>query len=89
MIYLGSRYEDADITYVLDGRIGSTRATAFRAPVQAETEVRYWYWRQEDRIDILATQYYGEPDLWWRIMDANPEILDPLSIPIGTKIRIP
>lgn len=89
MIYLGSRYEDADIAYVLDGRVGTTRATAFRSPVEVETDVRYWFWREEDRIDVIATRYYGEPDLWWRIADANPEILDPLNIPIGTKIRIP
>ena len=89
MIYLGSRYEDADITYVLDGRLGSTRATAFRSPVTQEKEVQYWFWRQEDRIDIVATRFYGDPEQWWRIMDANPEIFDPLTIPIGTKIRIP
>lgn len=89
MIYLGSRYEDADIQYVLDKRLGSTRATVFRASVEPEEGGQYWWWRQEDRIDTLAAQYYDSPNQWWRIMDANPELLDPLNISVGTKIRIP
>lgn len=90
MIYLGSRYEDADIQYVLDGRMQSTRATAFRTnPAEEITTNRYWWWREDDRIDSLATRYYGSPEQWWRIMDANPEFIDPQSIPVGTKIRIP
>ncbi len=28
-----------------------------------------------ERLDELAKHYYNEPRLWWRIVDANPEIL--------------
>jgi phage tail protein X len=29
-----------------------------------------------DRLDSLAYAYYGSATLWWRIADANPEIMD-------------
>lgn len=28
-----------------------------------------------DRLDALAARYYGDPRLYWRILDANPELL--------------
>lgn len=28
----------------------------------------------EDRLDLLAYQYYGDARLWWHILDANPQI---------------
>jgi len=33
-----------------------------------------------DRLDRLATTYYGSPTRWWRICDANPEFLSPLEL---------
>ena len=46
-----------------------------------------------DRLDLLAIHYYNDPRLWWRILDANPELLcgadlaDPARI--GSVILIP
>lgn len=28
-----------------------------------------------DRLDHLAQHYYGDDRLWWRIIDANPQLL--------------
>lgn len=28
-----------------------------------------------DRLDLLARHYYNQDRLWWRIVDANPDIL--------------
>lgn len=43
-----------------------------------------------DRLDNLSAQYYGDPTLWWQIANANPE-LDPdwTNIEPGTVIRVP
>jgi hypothetical protein len=27
-----------------------------------------------DRPDLLAGHYYNDPRMWWRIVDANPEV---------------
>jgi nucleoid-associated protein YgaU len=29
-----------------------------------------------DRLDLLAQEYYGDARAWWRILDANPQLLD-------------
>ena len=43
-----------------------------------------------DRLDLLANQFYGDPNLWWVISSANGEIpKDSLNIPLGTQLRIP
>ena len=33
-----------------------------------------------DRLDLLALNYYGDASRWWRIADANPEILCGLDL---------
>ena len=41
------------------------------------------------RLDILSYRYYGTPDLWWVISQANNLGGDTMVVPAGTKIRIP
>ena len=33
-------------------------------------------WPPDDRIDLVADRYLGDPQAWWRICDANAA-LDP------------
>ena len=40
-----------------------------------------------DRCDLLATQFYGTPDLWWFVALSNN--LSTNNIPVGTQLRIP
>ena len=40
-----------------------------------------------DRLDNLAFQFYGDPNLWWYIAKAND--LTAINIPAGTSLRIP
>lgn len=41
------------------------------------------------RLDLLANDFYGVPDLWWVLASVN-NILDPLvSVPVGTAFRVP
>jgi hypothetical protein len=42
-----------------------------------------------ERIDSIAYQYYTDSTLWWRIADANPEIMFWDDVPVGTIIRVP
>jgi len=43
----------------------------------------------EHRLDLISTQFYGVPDLWWILATVN-NIIDPLvSVPAGTNIRVP
>lgn len=43
----------------------------------------------EFRLDLISTQFYGVPDLWWVIASVN-NISDPLvGVASGTRIRVP
>lgn len=41
-----------------------------------------------ERLDILASTYYGDEELWWIIALAN-RIHDPFSLTVGSRLRIP
>lgn len=70
---------------------GSVRRTVFRKPPIRMGTVNWfqYQWIEGDRIDAVAARTIGDPLLWWWIMDANPEIVDPMSIAPGTLIRVP
>ena len=89
MIFLDSRYVDGTIYKSYDSRTGSYQLTVIRNwPTFALTFFLY-DWVETDRLDDLALQFLGSSNLWWQIMDLNPEILDPFTIAPGTQIRIP
>jgi len=45
--------------------------------------------KDNGRLDLLANQYYGTPELWWAIALVN-NIFDPTyGVETGTVIRIP
>lgn len=49
--------------------------------------------KQGDRLDLLSLHFYNDTRRWWRILDANPEIICGadlmLSKYIGETILIP
>ena len=45
--------------------------------------------KQGDRLDNLAAGYYGDPELFWRIADANEAVSpDELTERAGRELRI-
>lgn len=89
MISNNSRYVNSTLvtTTNLDGQsaivITPSEAVAFTFTYS------YYVVTGADRIDVIANAYYGDPTLWWRIADANPEIMKWDQVPSGTVIRIP
>lgn len=73
MFARGSRYEQTR-PYVTDGETPGFRGVRPRpiapTPGVLEHTLRAW-----DRLDLLALYYYNDPKRWWRIVDANPDIL--------------
>ncbi|MCU0604874.1 MAG: peptidoglycan-binding protein LysM [Desulfobacterales bacterium] len=57
-------------------------------PVQAKVE--YYIIKKGDTLSAVAKQYYGKPNDYPRIFEANREVIkDPNKIFPGQKIRIP
>jgi phage tail protein X len=84
-----SRYQ-RNITAVVDDRNGAPqRYIVHRQPVAMTLQVNDYLWRQGDRVDSLAASFYGSESSWWMIAEANPSVLDWVSVPAGTRIRVP
>lgn len=43
---------------------------------------------QGDRLDLLAAKYLGDPELYWRICDANGALRPDELMEIGRRLRI-
>lgn len=89
MIFFDSRYVDGEIRRAYDSRNEKYRLTVYREWPEISATFLYYEWVDGDRIDVVAQKFYGRPELWWRIFDVNPEIVDPLTIKPGTVLRIP
>ncbi|MCB1125258.1 MAG: tail protein X [Verrucomicrobiae bacterium] len=85
--YLGTRRFDPDPTGTVRCKGTTSRA------IGPATGVLEHVVREGDRLDLLARHYYGDDRLWWRILDANPDLLNGawLSLPesVGETILIP
>lgn len=84
-----SRYTSAVVTTGI-GPDGETRQE-MRVAFPVSRLITYTFYRMVDgeRIDTIAYDFYGRGDLWWKIADANPEILDWMDVEPGTVIRVP
>lgn len=68
-----SRYATARGFVAVDG--GEAFAGVRPRTIDRATGVVEHTVKQGDRLDLLAKHYYNDDRLWWRIVDANPEIL--------------
>lgn len=57
--------------------------------IKASNDDIYIISEAADRLDILASKYYGDKSLWWVIATANNLNNASLSITPGTQMRIP
>jgi len=89
-IYQGSRYEYSTVDFFSVTEGGNENPVVFYEfqPI-GKISYREYTWVFGDRIDLVSHQFYHRPDLWWYIMEANPEVKDPSNIPAGTVLRIP
>ena len=84
-----SRYVN---TYVVSDKEGMNKGLSrrltkhYRSIPESDTDI-YVITQPGDRFDLLANQFYGNPNLWWYIAKANN--LTFMTIPIGTSLRIP
>jgi hypothetical protein len=91
MIYLNSRYANGYLASGIDPRDGTNHKFVFRRFPAANTRKAYtvYTWMEGDRLDIVANKYFPDSTQYWKILDANPDILDPMLLTPGQQIRIP
>jgi nucleoid-associated protein YgaU len=89
MIYSDSRYIDGNLPVIYREYTKSHEQAVYRIWPSYVVDFSLYTVNEIDRIEGIANHFLGDPELWWRIMDVNPEILNPFQIPAGTTIRIP
>lgn len=85
MIFTNSRYTNVDATLV-DG------VTSFklRKRISFNTDgAKVHHFCLGDRLDGIAMTYYKSPQLWWVILEANPQYRAEFEIPLGADLVIP
>jgi phage tail protein X len=83
-----NRYQNIPITKSLTGK--RIYQTSRYPDVPMTDNDIYVISVQGDRFDVLASQYYQDPSLWWVISIANDQLSqNSLIIPEGIQIRIP
>jgi hypothetical protein len=88
-VYVGSRYETADIDKVQVGP-DSYNVVMFGPPPQtAGVPFNVIVMPGGMRLETLAQKLLGDAKKWWVIADLNPEIDDFFRIPMGALIRVP
>lgn len=89
MISSGSRYANSKL--VTEKKEDGTDVIVI-TPSQAQAftfTYSYYVVNGSDRIDNIANAFYGDPTKWWRIADANPEIMKWDTLDAGVVLRIP
>lgn len=85
MIFQGSRYTytppyNRGGTYILTPRVNKSIDT---------TSANYHRFVEGDTLDGISFRYYGRSDLYWVILDCNPQYQTELDIQVGDLLTIP
>jgi hypothetical protein len=84
---MAERYRNILTQKTLSGKVGYIPN---RYPsLETSNEDYYIISRAEDRLDLIAFDFYGDPTLWWIIAMANDIPGDSMYPPIGFQLRIP
>jgi hypothetical protein len=89
MFFKGSRYEKVgtDSTTNAQGQMVRFKKVRFIPPTPARMGLIV---SQDERLDHIANRVYQDPELFWRICDANLALWpDDLVAEAGRTIRIP
>lgn len=57
--------------------------------IPANENDTYILTQYQDRLDLIAYDFYGDSTLWWVIAMANELPGDSLYLEVGTQLRIP
>lgn len=88
MFARGSRYESVPDAVYVDA---SGREIAYKKLrlIPAPNGVQVHTVRREERLDLIAFQYYTDPEQYWRICDGNAALLPEDLEAVGRRLVIP
>lgn len=89
MIAANSRYAQSTVVPAVDLDGDDIMVILFGVPADKTVQFTYYQVTGADHIDQLAARFLGNPTYWWIIANANPEIVNWLTLPTGYLLRIP
>jgi 3-deoxy-D-arabino-heptulosonate 7-phosphate (DAHP) synthase len=87
IFFKGSRYEKV-AEYVARDSYGNRNIVKKIRVAPATKGIRSYEIKQNDRLDIMAYQYYRNPTKFWFVCDANKEMYPDELLKKGKRIRI-
>ena len=84
---MAERYRNSGIQKTNSGKVGylPTRYPS----LEPSNNDYYIIARAEDRLDLIAFDFYGDSTLWWIVAMANDIPGDSMYPPMGFQLRIP
>ena len=84
-----SRYSSSEVIYYTEKKVVTFKI--YKRKQRGFNKDDKWFEITPDvelRPDLVSTEFYGSPDFWWRIMEAN-RMKDILEFRAGRNIRLP
>jgi nucleoid-associated protein YgaU len=88
MIFKGSRYEKVGVYQVTNGSGQAVNALAIRFIPPAPAGYLHTF-TADERLDLLAFNFYRNPEKFWLIADANTEMDPDDLLEPGRQLLIP
>jgi nucleoid-associated protein YgaU len=88
-IKLTSRYNYSKVDYFRKTDKTSATPIVFYSSDDLSQASFLYHTYAGESLHQLSWRYYNRPDLWWAIVEYNPEITDFFNIRPGRKIRVP
>ena len=83
-----SRYRKLNRLLDNDSNLYVETSEAVKVPKSSTDSFHIVTKKDENRLDLISWQYYGNTLLWWVIAEAS-DIIDPFNVPRDTVLRIP
>ena len=88
MIFKGSRYQSVGVYQAIDAL--GRNVTALKIRYIPPTPAGYIHtFTNDERLDLLASRFYGNPEKFWLIADANPDMDPEDLLQPGRQLLIP
>lgn len=81
------RYNTKNTKRLADGK--KVLRTYIPKSIPKKDDDIYIITQETDRLDLLASQFYGDSTLWWIIANANNLNSVNIGLTAGTQLRIP
>lgn len=83
-----SRYQEGEFLWVKTAGRGAKQTVYLNTILVLTAPYQVHMHREGDEVQILSSLYFGDPQRWYVIADANPHVFHPWDVTPGTGLRV-